>query len=312
MGIDRPDEDDAPTVELDSPLAGHAAETAPGAARELTEADVSDSPADREAEHIRYRALVDSNVEYERAREAWAEELPALREARAAHERTYPHPERSGPTFDQDGFCRWDSDLKLDQARYAETTQSWGEIKEKAKDDILPAVERVEAADAGRHLAGLENWLKGDDRLHEKIARYLRAPELTVGQAFAMLPDAVRFTFVYTHDRYSEGVLSDIERLKAEGFEPIKLKKSWTDDQYKGINSQWHRPGAELRFEVQFHTPESYEAKQLTHWAYERLRGSRAGPAERQELEAYQSGINAMIVAPPGIDGIDEIREKER
>jgi hypothetical protein len=312
VGIDRPDEDDEPAVERDFPLAERGAETAPGAGRELPEADLCDSPADREAEQVRYRALVDSNVEYGRAGGAWAGELPALREARAAHERRYPHPERSGPALALDGCWHWDSDLKLDQTQYAETTQRWVEIKEEAKDDILPAVERVAAAGAGRHLAGLENWLKGDDRLHEKIARYLRVPELTVGQAFAMLPDAIRFTFVYTHDRYSEGVLSDIERLKAEGFEPIKLKKSWTDDQYKGINSQWHRPGTELRFEVQFHTPESYEAKQLTHWAYERLRGSRAGPAERHELEGYQSRISAMIVAPPGIDGIDEIREKAK
>ena len=46
----------------------------------------------------------------------------------------------------------------------------------------------------------------------------------------------------------------------------------WSDDKYKGINSQWIEPDSGQRFEVQFHTRISFEAKQLTHHAYERLR----------------------------------------
>ena len=66
--------------------------------------------------------------------------------------------------------------------------------------------------------------------------------------------DPVRFTFTYGPQRYAEGTLSDVERLKSEGFELVKLKNLWTDDQYKGINSQWRRPETGLRFEIQFHT----------------------------------------------------------
>ena len=73
--------------------------------------------------------------------------------------------------------------------------------------------------------------------------------------------------------RYAEGVLSDVDRIRSEGFELIKLKNLWAEEQYKGINSQWRRPETGLRFEMQFHTPESLEAKELTHKAYERLRG---------------------------------------
>jgi hypothetical protein len=126
------------------------------------------------------------------------------------------------------------------------------------------------------------------------------------------MSDAVRFTFAYGTGHYAEGVILDTERLKAEGFELIKLKKLWEGDQYKGINSQWRRPESGLRFEVQFHTPESYEAKQLTHWAYERLRGSEVSPTERRELEEYQRRVNGLIASPPGIAGIDEVRETRR
>ncbi len=43
-------------------------------------------------------------------------------------------------------------------------------------------------------------------------------------------------------------------------------------DEYRGINSQWRDSQTGHRFEVQFHTVPSFEAKQVTHGAYERLR----------------------------------------
>ena len=90
----------------------------------------------------------------------------------------------------------------------------------------------------------------------------------------------------------------DVDRIKSEGFELVKLKNLWTEEQYKGINSQWRRPETGLRFEVQFHTPESLEAKELTHKAYERIRGP-ASPAERSELEDYPtSGERAARHSP--------------
>ena len=75
---------------------------------------------------------------------------------------------------------------------------------------------------------------------------------------------------------YTQGVWSDIGRLKEHGFELHKLKNSWSGDQYKGLNSQWIDLDTGQRFEVQFHTRISFEAKQLTHDAYERLRGGHA------------------------------------
>ena len=42
---------------------------------------------------------------------------------------------------------------------------------------------------------------------------------------------------------------ADVDRFRGGGFELIKLKNTWTNDQYKGINSQWRRPETGLRFE---------------------------------------------------------------
>ena len=90
------------------------------------------------------------------------------------------------------------------------------------------------------------------------------------------MSDAIRYTFRYREDYYTEGVQADIERLKDQGFELHKISNSWSEEQYKGINSQWIEPGSGQRFEVQFHTRTSFEAKQLTHDAYERIRTHQA------------------------------------
>ena len=106
------------------------------------------------------------------------------------------------------------------------------------------------------------------------------------------VPDPVRFTFTSTAPIVTLMVCSaDVERLKEIGFEEIKLKNLWSDEQYKGINSQWRRPETGLRIEVQFHTPASLEAKELTHKAYERIRSPRHLDASRTQTSLRLSSV---------------------
>jgi hypothetical protein len=51
---------------------------------------------------------------------------------------------------------------------------------------------------------------------------------------------------------------------------------------------------------VQFHTSISFEAKQLTHDAYKRLRTHQADIFEELVLEAFQTKIAAEVPVPPG------------
>jgi hypothetical protein len=240
---------------------------------------------------------------------SWAEAVTELRAAWDQHQQRYPERSRPAPTAQPDGSWRADGDRRLTPEQNAEAGKACEDIRAEGREVILPALERVEAADPDRRLAGLEHMLKGEDRLKEKMADYLRAPGTTVREALDTVPDAVRFTLTYTSERYAEGVLSDVDRLKSEGFELIKLKNLWTEEQYKGINSQWRRPETGLRFEMQFHTPESLEAKELTHGAYERIRGS-ASPAERSELEGFQRRVNKRLAIPPGATEIRDFPEK--
>jgi hypothetical protein len=297
VGIDRPDDGDTP-----DDVPARQADTDTDAAPLL------DRVA-RMAEHIRYRSTFEDISAA--ARDAWNEALPILRSAWEQHLEEYPERTPLAPRTQPDGSWVADGNRKLNPEQNAEATKACADIREEGEDVILPAMQRVEAADPERRLAGLQNMLKGEDRLKEKIADELLAkPQITVRQALDTVADPVRFTFSYSAERYADGVRADVEQLKAERFELIKLKNLWTDDQYKGINSQWRRPESGLRFEVQFHTPESLGAKELTHEAYERLRGPHASRTERRELEDFQRRVNVLIVTPSGTAEIKDFPEK--
>ena len=254
-----------------------------------------------------HRVLVDHA--YGVGRDAWAAAVPDLRATWANHKNRYPERQRPTPVTTADGSWVAGPHRRLSPEQNAEASKACADIADEGRRDILPALKRVESAEAGRHLAGLKNMLKGENRLKEKIADELAAPGLSVRQALGKVSDAVRYTFTYSPQRYADGIHADLVRLKAEGFELIKLKNLWADEQYKGINSQWRRPETGLRFEVQFHTQESLEAKELTHGAYERIRGPVSG-TERAELEGFQRRVNAFLVTPEDIATIKDYPEK--
>ena len=128
--------------------------------------------------------------------------------------------------------------------------------------------------------------------------RKIKESDFSREQAVSLVPDTIRYTFQYHEARYTKGVLADVGRMKDQGFELHKLKNSWSDDQYRGINSQWIEPDTGQRFEVQFHTRISFEAKQLTHSAYERLRSQQADAFEELVLEAFQKKVTAEVPVP--------------
>jgi hypothetical protein len=303
MRIDRPAEDDTPRAGPETPTAD-----TPSAASE------HETP-DRVAYATEYRATVDdAYLEYRATRE-WDEAVLALRAAWEKHEKKWPYPERTGPTPDPEvpGAWRGDGDRYLAPDANAEVERGCARIREVGETVITPAVRRIEAEDPGHHLAGLDHRLKGEDRLKEKVAERLQLrPELSPSQVLWAVPDAVRFTFVYPTERYTDGVRADLTRLRAKGFELVDpVKNSWTDEQYKGINSRWRERESGQVFELQFHTRASFEAKQLTHPAYERIRNPETSDDERAELEDFQRQACAKIQIPPGATEIEDYPQEK-
>jgi hypothetical protein len=283
------------------------------AARRDQPEDEPDARDQQVAEHVRYRASVEASYQAAEARGVWAAAALVLRAEWEVHKQRYPdREERSAETL-SDGSWHGDGDRRLSPEQNAEAAKCSADLRDEAFQRIGPAMERVQAADPGRRLAGLEHMLKGEDRLKEKIADELSVkPGIAMRDALDKVADGVRFTLEYPSERYAEGVLADIDRIKAEGFQLIRLKNLWHAEQYKGVNSQWRAPGTGTRCEMQFHTAESLEAKELTHQAYERIRAAAVLPAEQrdaveeQALKDFQRRANASLRTPPGTNAISD------
>jgi hypothetical protein len=164
----------------------------------------------------------------------------------------------------------------------------------------------------GGWLEGLKFRLKGEDRLKEKIAeRIEHEPDRTPTEAIREINDAIRYTFCFESRNYVEGYGNVKQSLEATGYRMIYSKNHWRDDpEYKGINTRWVMPG-DQRFEVQFHTAESYYAKRyITHSTYERGRNRLTQRSERQEIEAFQREVCTFIPVPARVDSIADYKEE--
>jgi D-amino peptidase len=73
-----------------------------------------------------------------------------------------------------------------------------------------------------------------------------------------------------------------------------------------------YNPCRPCEIEVQFHTPQSFEAKQRTHDAYEKVMDPRTPSAEKDRLRQYQRDVSAMVEIPPGALDIQDYNRRGR
>ncbi len=219
----------------------------------------------------------------------WSEKVTESRWMWSEYQRRWPPEDR--PPVD-----RSDDDPEVD----AQVDAACDRIAELERHKISPAMRAIEGQDPDRRLVGFEHRLKDRDRIKEKVSDTMEEVDSSTEEALSIVPDAIRYTFQYREVHYTQGVWTDIGRLKGQGFELDKLRNFWVNEQYKGINSQWIEPDSGQRFEVQFHTRISFEAKQITHTSYERLRTHQVDEFEKMVLKAFQQKVSAEVPVPPG------------
>jgi len=249
-----------------------------------------------------------TTAEEQAATEKWQETTAESRWMWSEYQRKWPSAERSPADRSTDPSDSWRGDRgrSLDHADNSRVEAECDRIAKREEELVSPAMRAVESQDPDRHLIGFEHRLKGRDRIKEKVYDKMQELFCSAEEAVSVVSDTIRYTFQYRETRYTEGVWTDLERLKENGFELKMLKNSWSNDQYKGINTQWIEPDTGQRFEVQFHTRISFEAKQLTHDAYEQLRTHQADKFEQMVLEAFQAKVTAEVPVPPGATDIPD------
>ncbi len=146
-------------------------------------------------------------------------------------------------------------------------------------------------------MTGLDYRIKKDaDRAFEKYAA--AREQFSPHEAFPF--DVVRYTYVIEPDQYAEKVAELQQTFADQGFTEKELRNSWGNETgYKGVNARYETAEGQ-RIEIQFHTPESFEAKQATHADYEVERDNTRSEGERDA--AKQRGDATFARVPTARD----------
>jgi hypothetical protein len=204
------------------------------------------------------------------------------------------------------------ADEILAESRTAEGRDSDGNYGEHG---LTPAMRRIEAQlDQGHLVEDTEKFaLKDPDRFKEKLADAIaRNPDKSCPELAKEVHDTIRYTLIFSVEDYTEGFWDAHSKVEAAGYELEVRRNSWTSEEYKGNNTRWFDPASEKLFEIQFHTQESWEAKQQTHDAYEKMKDPRTPPAEVMWLREFQKLISGAVTIPSGAPDIPEYRKEER
>jgi hypothetical protein len=241
------------------------------------------------------------------------DDVPRFMDMRASLEQRWPSDQRVAPdrSADPPGSYRSDGGFYLDTERHVEATAAIGRMRQaepKISDDVQ-AAGRENAH--GGWVEGFDRRLKGEGRLKEKIAVQIAVePDKPPSEILRKVPDAIRYTFCFQPATYTSGYYDIKERMESFGYRMYQSTGWWDDPEYKGVNTRWVTAEGQ-RFEVQFHTPESYHAKQyVTHDAYKRLRNPLTSHEERSELEAFQREVSSRIQIPDGAADIPDFKKE--
>ena len=309
MGADRPDDADTPPEDhpdrRDDRARNDPAETR---TRQEYYSELR-ATVSREESAVARQTAADEQA----ADEKWQERATESRSIWTEYQRKWPPAER--PSADRStepsDSGRGERGRSLDSADDSRVEAECDRIARREEERISPAMRSIESQDPDRHLVGFERRLKDSDRIKEKVYDKMEEFSYSAEEAVSAVSDTIRYTFQYREAHYTQGVWTDLERLKGEGFKLHQLKNSWSGEEYKGINSQWIEPDTGQRFEVQFHTRTSFEAKQLTHDSYERLRTHQADEFEKMVLKAFQRKVSADVPIPPGAADISDYSERD-
>jgi hypothetical protein len=168
---------------------------------------------------------------------------------------------------------------------------------------LTPAMRRIEAQlEHGHLIPDTEKFaLKSPERFSQKLAgRIALQPDTPPGELAGRIHDGVRYAFIFEDMYYTVGIWQISDLMRRSGYELMVRKPMWHSEVCKGVNSQWRDPDRGTRFEIQFHTPESWAARQRTQEWYRQLTDPATPPADRRRLDELHKEIAGAVPIPPG------------
>lgn len=157
-------------------------------------------------------------------------------------------------------------------------------------------------------IVGLENKFKSLESLERKLKNESIKRKIPIEKIAKRNNDTLRYTFVFDKEKYSEGFADTITELeKLDYFIPERrIWNAWElegleiDKGYRGINATIIS-SQNQKFELQFHTVESFRLKTETHVLYEESRNPNVSIERNIEIVKTVLRLASKIERPKGI-----------
>lgn len=200
-----------------------------------------------------------------------------------------------------------------------------GVIIEKLADELMERVRGIEPAVSGdleevaarreARLVDLATKFKARDSVIRKMGRVKSYnPDISDKRLKRRVFDALRYTMVCRPEVYARtarGILADL-REKGYEFGEKDIRNYWPESElYKGINATLRLGGGGDLFELQFHTDESWAAKNEAHPLYEESRLQGTARERREELERLMIGVFDKIGTPSEAENIGRVVKRK-
>ena len=157
-------------------------------------------------------------------------------------------------------------------------------------------------------LSGLQYKFKGEGSLSEKLDRKAIEKDTTPKEYSKKVTDVLR----YTNESNEANLVGDFRVVKAnlerKGYEMIECTNTFKKgESYKGINTLMKSPTG-YTFELQFHTRQSLEIKEINHKLYEESRKVGTSKERENELNKQMRRNANRVVHPMDIDTVQNIK----
>ncbi|MFH8787239.1 hypothetical protein [Streptomyces roseoverticillatus] len=145
----------------------------------------------------------------------------------------------------------------------------------KGLDAAVEAVEETLRDTHGAKLEGKQHRLMGLKAFRRTVALQLE-DHVPLDKILRLVRDLNRYTLTFAPNSYTEGVRHTYALLHERGYAivPGSEQNTWEDPVYKGFRAVWQQPDGAARFEIAFHTPDSYRVKTENHLLYDLYRES--------------------------------------
>lgn len=199
----------------------------------------------------------------------------------------------------------------LDSAKVAEKLYS---DAEKKANRITKDVEKA-AKMAGGEMHGLENQLKTKESIERKLNKKVNEKSIDITEAANSIKDAIRYTVIAPTDNFVNMYYDFKDHMLNKGYFETSCdnyfdKFSKGEVKHKAIQSNFtDKDGYE--FEVQFHTPESQDAKDKKLPLYNERRTTGISERRAKELEKQMENLALNIPDPEGVHNILSHGESE-